>query len=82
MINLFKRKEPVAYCTIDGNKLCPYPGMTDEDLADYQEFEKRFRRIIKEEQKRHDNAGEFLKVIMGLSCLIVFVIISALSLFE
>jgi len=29
-----------TYYTTDGNKLCPYPGMTDEDLEDYQDFER------------------------------------------
>lgn len=33
---LFRRSPPVEYRTVDGGRLCPHPGMTDDDLDDYE----------------------------------------------
>jgi len=34
----FKKKELVEYRTINGNKLAPYPNMTDEELEDFEKY--------------------------------------------
>jgi hypothetical protein len=34
--NLFKRSPPVSYYTTDGGVLAPHPGMTDDDLYDFE----------------------------------------------
>ena len=32
------RRKATTYYTVDGGKLCPYPGMTDEELKDFEEW--------------------------------------------
>ncbi len=34
------RRAVVEHRTIDGGRLCPYPNMTDDDLAHFEEFER------------------------------------------
>jgi len=33
-----RNRERIAYYTIDGHYLAPYPNMTDEDLQDYEDW--------------------------------------------
>lgn len=35
---LFHRPARPAYYTVDGGVLCPHPGMTDDDLRDFESF--------------------------------------------
>lgn len=42
--SLFTKKPVVAYYTVDGGHLCPYPGMTDDDLLDFEEWAASLRR--------------------------------------
>jgi len=36
--SLFTRGPQVEYRTIDGNRLAPYPGMTDYELDDFEKW--------------------------------------------
>lgn len=35
-MSLFQRKPRLAHYTVDGGVLCPHPGMTDDDLRDFE----------------------------------------------